>query len=144
MPIIINKKTSSGAAVDVNIKSAEINQNGQLVFVMDDNTRVSAGQVLSQEQGEALNNAITPSKLGDGLSVDNEGNLVITATVSAAGTTIPLTDGTFAIPVAKENGYGLVKLSNTVKTDSLGGLYVQKVDVSKLVNENNTDLVIGG
>ena len=127
-----------------NIVSATINEDGHLIFTMEDGTVADTGRLLTEEQLENLDYAFSPSELGDGLLLDENGKLTLSASIEIDGQQISLADGVFTIPQATESTAGFVKLSDEFELNDNGQMTIKELNVNKLVVDDDTELIIGG
>ena len=145
--VIVNGGGQSGGGGEtVRITSASINESGQLVLGYSDGSSSNAGQVISDDQMDVLNNAFTAEDLGEGLSVDEDGKLVSTAgdiVVRVGDAEYPLSEGEIEIPIASDASPGMVKISGQFDYNDDGQLVITTVPVSTLTNDG-TELIIGG
>ena len=146
MPYIIPGRfcPCDGGESVTNIVAATINENGHLIFTMEDGTVADTGRLLTEEQLENLDYAFSPSELGDGLLLDENGKLSVNAAIEIDGQQISLADGVFTIPQATESTAGFVKLSDEFDTNEQGQMVISEVNVNKLVVDGDTELIIGG
>lgn len=144
MPIIVDGGGNGGGSGGAIITSAVLNEDGHLIFTYDDGRTSDTGALLTEDQLDALENAVTSTDFGDHLELDDDGKFVPVMEIHVGNEEHVSNDGVFTLPIASRNATGLVKLSDEFTIDANGDLSIEKLDVQKLYIKNGDELIIGG